>query len=229
MLHGSLRGADARVRVVTFNIRHGQGVGGVYSLSRTAAVISALAPDVVALNEVYAWEPTFDQPRRLARLTGLGYVFQANWRLGVLEYGNAILSAHPLKAKRAVALPSRREPRGCLVAETVIDGRDINMAATHLALGRATRAEQIAALVRELPRDLPLVLAGDMNASSAELGPLLEVLGEVKEPPATYPSLAPRVAYDHILFSEEWQLTGAAAMRTLASDHLPVYADLVFK
>ena len=45
---------DARrtLRVLTYNIHHGEGTDGVFDLERLAKVINDLAPDIVALQEV---------------------------------------------------------------------------------------------------------------------------------------------------------------------------------
>ena len=40
------------VRVLTYNIRHGEGMDGVYDLGRIAEIIRGAHPDVVALQEV---------------------------------------------------------------------------------------------------------------------------------------------------------------------------------
>ena len=214
------------MRIVTYNIRHGQGIGGLISLKRIARIIGALNPDVVMVNEAYRWTPHFDQPGRLAELTSSEALFQLNVMHGPAEYGNAFLSCSPLQLRADIKLPGRGEPRGCMVVETEIDGRAVCLAVTHLALTQAARAEQIDLLAKELPRDLPLVLAGDLNCTAKELGPLRAFLNTLDPEPATFPSWWPRIAYDHIMFSEHWVVDGGDAIRTLASDHLPLYADL---
>jgi endonuclease/exonuclease/phosphatase family metal-dependent hydrolase len=214
------------VRIVTYNIRHGQGVGGFISLARVAAALRSLQADVIVLNEVYFWPPYFDQPGRLAALTGTTALFQSNVCHGRAEYGNAILSRHPISVHSKIRLPSAGEQRGCLVADLKLAEGPIRVAGTHLALGRDARAAQIEALARELPRELPLILAGDMNSKSRELEPLLVSMREIDPSPQTYPSVWPRVPYDHILFSENWTLGTSGILRTLASDHVPLFADL---
>jgi endonuclease/exonuclease/phosphatase family metal-dependent hydrolase len=214
------------VRIVSYNIRHAQGIGGLISLKRTARIIGAFGADVVVLNEVYRWLPRFDQPSRLAALTSMNMLFQVNDRHGPADYGNVILSKVPPHLYSDIKLPGRGEPRGCMVAELELDGSAVRIAVTHLGLTRAARAEQIEALACELPRDLPLVLAGDTNCTAKELGPLLAFMRTTDAEPRTFPSWAPLIAYDHILFDESWTLNAGGAVRTLASDHLPLWADL---
>jgi endonuclease/exonuclease/phosphatase family metal-dependent hydrolase len=222
-------GQGGPLRFLTYNIRHGQGVGGLLSIRQTARAIAGAAPHAVAVNEAYRWPGLFDQPGRLGALLGLETVFQVNVRMGPTEYGNALLGdgARPFADVR---LPSRLEARGLLIAEMTAAGAPVRVATTHLALDRRTRALQIAEIARVLPLDEPLVLMGDMNCVVEELGPLTEMLTLAGDPPPpTYPSLRPNRSLDYILFSEHWRLAATGTVRTLASDHLPLYADLVLR
>jgi len=215
-------------RFLTYNVRHGQGVLSRVSLARTARTIASLEPDVVVVNELYRWPGRYDQPASLARLLGMEHLFQANIRFGPVEYGNAILSRSALALVADVALPMRRQPRGLLTAAVALEGARVLVGATHLALHRQTRAEQlgaIAAALAPLP-DAPRVLCGDFNCEPGELGPVLDGLRMNPDAPLTYPSLAPLARLDHILWSEHWDLRAMATARSLASDHMPLYADL---
>ena len=97
---------------------------------------------------------------------------------------------------------------------------------THLSLDRSTRASQLALLAEELPSDRPLVLVGDFNCVVQELSALAGLLTFPVDVPATYPSVMPFRALDHIGFSSHWTLEGLAAPSSLASDHRPLVADL---
>ena len=81
-------------------------------------------------------------------------------------------------------------------------------------------------MAAELPRDLPLVLTGDFNARVGELEPLRSVLTVVDDPPATFMAPFPTAAIDHIAFSEHWRLQSLSTVRSSASDHLPLVAEL---
>jgi len=215
-------------RFLTYNVRHGQGVFSPVSLARIARAIASIEPDVVVVNELYRWPGRYDQPASLARLLGMEHLFQANTRFGTVEYGNAILSRWPLELVADVLLPKRREPRGLLIAAVTLEGQRVLVGATHLALHRQTRSGQlgaIAAALASLP-DAPRVLCGDFNCGPGELGPLLAELSLNRDTPPTYPSLAPLASLDHILWSDHWNLRSMATARSLASDHLPLYADL---
>jgi len=115
----------------------------------------------------------------------------------------------------------------CLACELEVDGMRLRFASTHLALHRETRAAAIKMLAEKLPADLPLVLAGDFNAGVAELEPLATAgLTVPQSPPPSFPSLRARSPLDHIAFSAHWELEELATVRSLASDHLPVVAEL---
>ena len=213
------------MRVLTYNIRHGQGEDGWVSNARVARVVRDAAPDVVGMNEVWRLTRSFDQPAVLADKLGFDVAFEANASFGPWQQGNLILSRGRIVRWDNIELPHGLERRGCLLAEIALDGVRIAFASTHLSLERRVRSLQLAALVRELPRDLPLVLAGDMNCTAEELEPLREIL-ELAPAPASFPALIPFRRLDHIAFSAHWRLSHVSAIRTIASDHLPVVADL---
>lgn len=221
--------AGRAIRVVSYNVRHGQGVASLVSLRRTARTIAAIAPDIVAANELYRWPGRYDQPGTLARLLDMHVSFQANVIFGRIEYGNALFSREPLRLAAEVDLPHRWERRGLLLAETRVGGADVIAGVTHLSLRRETRAQQVAAIAETFAGlgDRPAVLCGDLNADLRELGPLTAVLRCPDAPPSTYHALLPRVAIDHVLWSRHFEEHAVAAVRSLASDHLPVYVDLM--
>ncbi|MEX2025646.1 MAG: endonuclease/exonuclease/phosphatase family protein, partial [Pirellulaceae bacterium] len=62
-----------QLRVLTYNIHHGEGIDGKLDLPRIARVIESVDPDLVALQEVdrrVERTGSVDQPAELARLTG---------------------------------------------------------------------------------------------------------------------------------------------------------------
>lgn len=215
-----------RVRILSYNIRHGQGIGGVVSSPRVARVISQSDCDLVALSEVWrVARMRFDQPALLGELTGMRPVFHALHRSMGRDMGNAILSRLPVNGVHEIPLGGRREQRGCVVVEVECKGVGFSFAATHLSLHRATRSEQIETLARELPTDRPLILAGDFNCRREDLAPLLSILRFTEQVPATYPSPMPFLALDHIGFSAHWKVESLTVVRSWASDHLPLLAE----
>jgi endonuclease/exonuclease/phosphatase family metal-dependent hydrolase len=218
--------ADDVLRFLTYNIRHAQGVGGVVSIARVARAIASVSPDVVGINEAYRWPGVFDQSARLGELLAMRPAFQANVVRGRTEYGNALLCRGASRVIADVRLSKRLEPRGCLVTEVETPHALFRVAVTHLSLHRRTRAVQLQELACALPTDLPLVLMGDLNCGGEDLAPVLGILSAPDETPPTFPSVHPARRVDHILFSRHWRFRNIATVRTLASDHVPLYADL---
>ena len=102
-----------RLTVLTFNIQIGMGMDKKTDLERTAAVIKAVKPDLVALQEVdrkARRSGGVDQAVELARASGMHLIFgKASVREGIDEdggdYGVAILSRFPLKRSKNHQLP----------------------------------------------------------------------------------------------------------------------------
>ena len=83
-----------RIRVLTYNIHHGEGVDDVVDLERVAAVINSVSPDLVSLQQVERnTERTggVDQTAILDGLTSMEGVFGHNLDFGGGGFGNAIL------------------------------------------------------------------------------------------------------------------------------------------
>jgi endonuclease/exonuclease/phosphatase family metal-dependent hydrolase len=243
-----------RLRVATFNIHHGVGADGRLDLGRTADVIAATGATLVGLQEV---------DRTLAPRSD--WVDQAAWlgeRLGMdvihgatidrdppdpavpdgprRRYGNALLSAHPVRAWQALRLPgtARREARGLVDARVVVDGTTMRVVVTHLQNRSGRQRRRQAAHIVDLlagdgDRPAPTVLLGDMNAGpdSPEMRTLTAVLADAwaavgDGPGHTFAARRPLARIDHVLVSSALTPVAAEVIDTRASDHRPVVVDL---
>lgn len=194
-----------------------------------ARTLEPLKLDVVGLQEVRRVIHREGQATTIANRLGMSRAYGRASVHGAFSQGNAVLTSGVVVARRVLALPFVRELRSCLIAELEIEGERVRVAVTHLTLDEQARARAIEVLARELPRDLPLVLLGDMNATAAELEPLREWLVVPEAPPLAYPANSPRHAIDHIAFSAHWRLDSLEAVISDASDHLPVVAELTLR
>ncbi|MGE3309256.1 MAG: endonuclease/exonuclease/phosphatase family protein [Limisphaerales bacterium] len=233
------------LRVMTYNLHHGEGVDGRLDLERIARVIRAANPDLVALQEVdrnAARTGGMDQAAEYSRLTGLYGAYGAAMPFQGGEYGQALLSRWPLEDFAVIQLPGTRgkEPRIAVSAWVEIPrlGR-IRWIGTHLDAGRddADRWDQAGALVEILGRDsAPTLLVGDFNATpesrvmdrllNAE-SPWDDTASEAAAP--TVPAEEPKARIDYILGSPRgtWQtLVFRVIPESVASDHRPVFAIL---
>jgi endonuclease/exonuclease/phosphatase family metal-dependent hydrolase len=168
-----------QLRVLTYNIHHGEGLDGKFDLPRIANIIKSAAPDIVALQEVdqrTARASGVDQPAELARLTGMQVVFGRNIDYQGGGYGTAVLTRLPVKAHSSVKLRSfyedtaeRPEQRGVQIVEIGEPGEaGLVFLCTHLDYRpndreRMASAETINKLAAKYG-DRPMILAGDLNA-----------------------------------------------------------------
>ncbi len=165
-----------RLRLLTPNIWNRQGPWEA-RLGIIRRRLAALAPDVVALQEVLrhdALPP--DQAEVIA--DGLGYhvVYGTAWDIGGgLRFGNAILSRFPVARSANFVLPgpSGRETRAALFAELDAPAGLVPVFSTHLdwqfhqGVVRIGQVDFLAHKVAELAPvgdGFPPVLMGDFNA-----------------------------------------------------------------
>lgn len=233
------------LRVMTYNIQHGQGVDGKVSLEESMAVIRAVDPDILLVNEVDVYWPrsgNVDQVSLLAKDLDYPYVYFAPTLPGAFwqrftprRYGNVLLSRLPLENPRSFLLPSLEEPRSLLVAEVTVDGETWHILGTHLGLSTRDRENQ-AAFIQQVAKDLsgPMVLLGDFNThpDAPELSPLWTLFREGHElvgvgEGMTFPSSGPTSRIDQFYLSLELvpHLTRIYTYPSATSGHLPVVAE----
>lgn len=217
-----------KLRVATFNLHRCEGLDGVVDVARTAAVLAHVEPDVIALQELdrdMERSGHADQPAELGRLLGLDLRFFPTLSRGGGEYGLGIAAAPTLADARFIGLPriDKEEPRGAVTAAWL----GLHVVATHLSTGRRARPVQLAALAA-IARGIegPVVVMGDLNAGARSLGVFrsLGFRGAFGHP--TLPGRLPRRQIDHILVSPGVELLRSWTIKTDASDHFPLVADL---
>jgi endonuclease/exonuclease/phosphatase family metal-dependent hydrolase len=228
---GSAIATAGEIRVLCWNLHHGVGEDGKLDLARIAAVIKAQSPDLVALQEVdknCRRSGSVDQAAELARLTGMTGVFGKAMPHDGGEYGQAILSRHPLGATKVHRLPGDGEPRIAFEADVTIAGRALKFVTVHLDHQQdARRLKQAEALTEALSSATwPMILAGDFN--DVPDSPVMKAFTgwtavEKSEPRLTCPAGEPKVEIDHVLLKG---LKAASPVTVLpeavASDHRPL-------
>ncbi|WP_345686549.1 endonuclease/exonuclease/phosphatase family protein [Novipirellula caenicola] len=232
-----------KLRVLSYNIHHGEGIDGQLDLQRIAAVINSVKPDLVALQEVdqnVGRSQSVDQPAELARLTDMNVVFGANIPLQGGHYGNAILSRYPVRAHTNRMLPNLAdgEQRGYIEATIQIPGvaEPLLLMATHLDHRRDERerlesADAINASVKKAKQPIAL-LAGDMNATpdSETMKRLGAMWTSVTDAPIpTIPVTEPKRQIDFILYRPQnrWNVVEVNVLdEAVASDHRAIFAVL---
>ncbi len=236
------------LRVVTYNIHKGvQGIGPgrrleIHNLAHAVAQWDA---DIVCLQEVrkmnhgeaqfFPHWPELPQADFLAP-DGFEAVYRTNAYTKQGEHGNALLSRWPVLNHQHEDISDHRfEQRGLLHVEVQAQGCTVHVVVVHLGLIKASRVRQLVQLkryiAREIPHDVPLVIAGDFN----DWGHLVhESLGAIglqsctQEPVATFPSRLPLGQLDHIfvrdLIPRSVHVPRGGNWRRM-SDHLPLIAE----
>ena len=136
------------------------------------------------------------------------------------------------------------QKRGCIRLTFETPAGPVILFNTHLGLYRLERRRQIRALLgnewlKAFPPETAIIFCGDLNAGA--LSPvylrLSRLLSDVQKgsknpakPRATFPSRRPLFRIDHMFVSNNFKILDVYVPRTidtqLASDHLPVFADL---
>lgn len=227
---------EPHLRIATYNLQKCVGLDMRRRPDRSLKVINALNADIVVLQEVDKRLP----PRSAALPHEL--VARDGWQIlpfgapgGSLGWhGNAMLVRQRVRIGHTqhLDLPGL-EPRGAVLAELETKLGRIRVVGLHLGLIRRYRLLQVKAIMRHVARlpDTPLILAGDFNewGKAAALDAVAPGIAFTRTPPS-FPALRPIARLDRIGHCPEFTAvrTGVylAKPAHIASDHLPVWADL---
>ena len=240
------------VKVMTYNIHHGEGNDGKINIQRIADLILESGADVVALQEVdRGVERTnkIDIMTKLSDLTGMTYAFGKNVDFQGGDYGNGFLTRFPILAEKNLQyrMINPGEQRGLLQVVLDIRGTEVVFMNTHLDYRevdteRLMNVDEIKFAVTEFsPRTV--VVCGDFNdlPSSRTVESMKQCFTDVGEladvnQGNTYPTSEPVKRIDYIFVSNASRTTGeqnapgslrprsAKVLRSDASDHLPILA-----
>jgi len=245
------------LRICTYNIHKG------FSQFNRRMVIHELRdrlrlldPDLTFLQEVqglhlghasrHADWPAEPQHEFLAH-SRWAAAYGGNAAYGHGHHGNAILSRMPIiNATNHDVTRHRLECRGLLHCELNLPGvkQQVHAICIHLSLTEQQRRSQIASLVKlveeHIPRDAPLIIAGDFNdwRNRAEYG-LGERLGLIEaftehtgRPARSYPSKLPVLRLDRIYlrgFKVASTTVHWGSPWSRISDHAALTTELVVK
>jgi len=241
--------SNVTIRVMTYNIHHGEGIDSVIDISRISEMILDNEIDIAALQEVdkgVKRTNKIDIPELLAEQTGINYSFHKNINYQEGEYGNCILSRFPIISDTNFHYSMLREgeQRGLLQTIINFDGIQITIMNTHLDYReddseRNLNVKQIFEKVENYP-DVPIIIVGDFNDGPKSRTHLQmkkkfidvwEYLSD--ESGFTYPTENPskRIDYIYLMNLEDQSKkvriipTRIFTLKSIASDHLPVIAE----
>ena len=265
-----------KLQIMTYNIASGRCYqndrditpegGAPVDLSQCADVIRRVSPDLCGLNEINVYEQSYldrhpfaktaaDQPRYLADATGLPYSFfgkAIGWE-GRGDYGNAVISKHPVLDAEAVPIPNPEfydepgkyyEPRG--IAKVKLDiASGITILQIHVGLAVSESQNAVVTLCKLIDEvQGPVILMGDFNMcpNNFLLDRIRQRLTEVKPkgdgyvhsfpswthesdvPPAQ--KVCPYCKLDYIFVSKHFTPIRCEVLKERASDHMPMIATL---
>ena len=235
--------SSQNLRVMTYNIHVGIGMDKKLDLVRIAGVINKQRPDLVGLQEVdrgVQRTQRIDEIVELAKLTRMHWDFAFNLRYQGGQYGVAILSRFPIMAfdHRLYQNTREAERRGFIRCEVIIGGRVVNFVNTHLDYqyedGRLFETQQLLAALKDVKG--PLIVVGDFN--DPPNGKAYQLMrhqfddawteARVSDEGFSYPADKPSKRIDYIFFRSADRVRARRAwiVETLASDHIPVVAEL---
>ncbi len=225
------------LRILAYNIRHGEGMDSVINLKRVAELITALDPDVVALQEIdSAVERSLGvhQAGVLGELTGMRSVFGSFFDYQGGRYGMAVLSKDTILSFQNHRLPDGLEPRTALALRLEVDGVEIVFVGIHLYATAEERLAQAERLVQIFEGETaPVILAGDFNSQPESA--VIALLSQHWDIPDkgddrfTFRSDAPDREIDYVMYRPAARVEVISHWvidEPVVSDHRPVVIDL---
>lgn len=216
-------------KVATFNIRHGLGTDGRLSLERTGRVILGTEASFVGVQEIdrfWSRSGGVDQAAALADLTGMHMSFHPTFTKGGGDYGLGLLSCPPIETSfEKLPRRAREEPRGVIIGRTP----HFTLLVTHLSSDPAARPEQVETLLEIAEKvSPPVVVMGDFNETLRGLRAFAEAgFSPGRRRVTTFPRLGWGRQIDFVFAGRGAEVAATGTVKTAASDHLPLRADVL--
>ncbi|MGR3810297.1 endonuclease/exonuclease/phosphatase family protein [Jiulongibacter sp. NS-SX5] len=234
------------LKVMSYNIRHGEGLDLQLDLSRAAQVIQNEAPDLCGLQEIdhhCTRSDSVNQTEYLAQQTGMKGTFGAFMDFQGGQYGMATLAGLPLVSTMVLTLPEGlHEPRSAIFHEVEIaKGCSLIFANVHFDWissqeGSDSRLKQAKALLNYIDSlDKAVIITGDFNC--APDSPTMQYFYDqgftfIKkgEDHLSFQG-EEKVEIDHVIYrNSKTQIIKPKSIRLLneplVSDHRPLVAEL---
>ncbi|MFS0737996.1 endonuclease/exonuclease/phosphatase family protein [Sphingomonas sp. 1P06PA] len=226
------------ITVATYNMRKGIGTDRRRDPARVLDVLREIDADIVTLQEAdrrfgaRLSALPLDMIEQLTSYRPVAFDIRPG---GIGWHGNAILVRRTAEVieRRPLDLPVL-EPRGAVMADLRIHGRELRVIGMHLDLSGIFRRRQLRAVIGHVEacaRPMPTVMMGDLNEWSPHGGCLRELGGwRIAHTGKSYHSRHPVAALDRIVTSNDVHVVASGVHRTAksvrASDHLPVWARI---
>ncbi len=225
------------IRAASYNIRKSVGLDRQRRPERIVEILNEINADIVALQEVdrrTGARPTTIPRNMIEAETDLKIIDLAIRPDSIGWHGNALLVRKDadIHHARRHDIP-RLEPRGAVSADITLHGETLRIVGTHLGLVKRVRQQQIRAITEQLDTlpALPTLIMGDLNEWRP--GGSLDQFGEtyaIATPGPSFHSSRPVASLDRIILCNRLDLLEGAVHQSelakIASDHLPIYADI---
>ncbi|WP_168208787.1 endonuclease/exonuclease/phosphatase family protein [Chitinophaga sp. XS-30] len=238
----------SKLKLMQYNIKHGQGTDGVVDLQRIADVIRNSKAHVVVLNEVDRnYDPRSnyeDQLVWLADELGMYYEFQkTTWKAPVpasgnkeRQFGHGILSKYPIgnaaTQGRWIYTDYTTHYMGLLKVRVSVNADPLYVYITNLgstAAERLSQAQEAMSFINP-PNHTWKVFAGTFSdvPGSAPVAAVLTSFTDVfaGQTAYTFPANAPNVRVDYIFVKSPVAAGNTAVISSQASTHLPIVCDI---
>ncbi len=238
------RPAAARsLRVLTYNIHHGEGRDGALDLERIASIINVAQPDLVALQELDQGTTRTQQHLELdelAEMTGLNGFFGKTINYQGGAYGNGVLVNPAFEVltleNHTLPNPANGEQRKVMELHLRIDddgtSRRFDFFATHLDNSSGTNRQAQVEFINNLVVDsnMPAILGGDFNLHEQET-PYTTLVTQWNDPTAANPGRPSQIDYVVDRAADQWHVVDQGrfivnSTTAVASDHYPLLAVL---
>ena len=233
------------VRIVTYNIHRCRGLDRRTKPHRIIDVLAAIEPDIVALQEVIGPSATgMGHAELIGAGLGMGWVMAPSRELRQHQFGNVVLSKHPIREQSHHDLSWKTcEPRNSQRVGIDLGAGVLQVFNVHLGtalLERRYQAARLAAWVHDKRVPEPKIVLGDFNEWSRGIveDVLARRLQSIDLYPhlkrrRTYPGIFPMLHLDHIYYEGNIEVRHISLPRNrlalVASDHLPLVADIRVK
>ena len=234
------------MKIMSFNTQHCRNyVSLEIDYPRMAEVIKAEDPDIIGLNEIRdelcGFEPPYDkQTDILASLTGFENKFfaKAIEVKGELNYsyGNGFMSKYKIveSSTYPIALPEEQRTYIYYESRVLYKAKLENgytVLVTHFGLSHEEQEEAVKVLLPHIAKE-KCILMGDFNVTpdSDILIPIKERMVDCasvsSEENLTFSSDKPYMKIDYIFVTPDVEIVDFSTIKTVASDHFPVRAEI---
>lgn len=239
------------VSILTYNIHKGFGPGNIhFQLPKMRDALLEVDADIVLLQEVQGAHKRHERQRQdwpmmcqaefIAGNSWMHRVYAKNAVYHTGHHGNALLSKYPINKWDNIDVSHhQRASRSLLQASLALPSQSLYVVCIHFGLFKTERILQVEQLIQAIqmsvPKDAPLIIAGDFNDWQLAITQKLKEALQVKEAfqevhgdyAKSFPAWRATLTLDRIYYRGlnlvDCACLNAKPWRSL-SDHLPLWA-----